>query len=58
MESVTAEFFYRKPLKDGEAKPAFGLSEPDPDRPDHKGFLKEVKKVYNKSFSSESKSDK
>ena len=28
MESVTAEFFYRKPLKDGEAKPAFGLSEP------------------------------
>ena len=40
MESVTAEFFYRKPLKDGEAKPAFGLSEPDPDRPDHKGFFK------------------
>ena len=46
MESVTAEFFYRKPLKDGEAKPAFGLSEPDPDRPDHKGFLKEVKNVF------------
>ena len=42
MEAVKAEFFYRKPLKDGETKPAFGLSEPNPDRPDHKGFIKEV----------------
>ena len=51
MESVTAEFFYRKPLKDGEAKPAFGLSEPDPDRPDHKGFLKEVKNAREEEHS-------
>jgi hypothetical protein len=51
MDSVTAEFFYRKPLKDGEAKPAFGLSEPDPDRPDHKGFLKEVKNAREEQHS-------
>lgn len=43
METIQAEFFYRKPLKEGEAKPAFGLSEPDPDRPDHMGFIKKVK---------------
>ena len=51
MESITAEFFYRKPLKDGEAKPAFGLSEPDPDRPDHKGFIKEVKNAREEEHS-------
>ena len=39
---MKAEFFYRKPLKEGELKPAFGKKEPDPDRPDHKGFFKEV----------------
>ena len=39
---MKAEFFYRKPLKKGESKPAFGVKEPDPDRPDHKGFMKEV----------------
>ena len=39
---MKAEFFYRNPLKKGEPKPAFGIKEPDPDRPDHKGFMKEV----------------
>lgn len=39
---MKAEFFYRKPLKAGEPKPAFGLKEPDLDRPDHKGFIKDV----------------
>ena len=39
---MKAEFFYRNPLKKGEPKPAFGVKEPDPDRPDHKGFMKEV----------------
>ena len=39
---MKAEFFYRNPLKQGESKPAFGVKEPDPDRPDHKGFMKEV----------------
>ena len=43
MNSVKAEFFYRKPLKSGEPKPQFGLSEPDPNRPDHKSFLRDVK---------------
>ena len=43
MNSVKAEFFYRKPLKKGEPKPQFGLSEPDPNRPDHKSFLRDVK---------------
>ena len=39
---MKAEFFYRNPLKKGEPKPAFGVKEPDPDRPDHRGFMKEV----------------
>ena len=39
---MRAEFFYRKPLKKGEPKPAFGVEEPDPDKPDHEGFMKEV----------------
>ena len=39
---MKAEFFYRNPLKKGEPKPVFGVKEPDPDRPDHKGFMKEV----------------
>mgnify|MGYP001158604046 FL=1 len=39
---MRAEFFYRNPLKKGEPKPAFGVEEPNPDRPDHKGFMKEV----------------
>ena len=39
---MKAEFFYRKPLKKGEPKPAFGVKEPDPDKPDHVGFMKEV----------------
>ena len=43
MENIKAEFFYRKPLKKGEPKPQFGLSEPDPNRPDHKSFLRDVK---------------
>ena len=43
MNSIKAEFFYRKPLKSGEPKPQFGLSEPDPNRPDHKSFLRDVK---------------
>jgi len=35
---ITAELFYRNALDLGEAKPAFGLDDPDPDRPDHQGF--------------------
>ena len=42
MGCVNAEFFYRKPLKKDEPKPSFGLVEPDPDRPDHQSFTKEV----------------
>ena len=29
MDTVSAEFFYRKPLREDEPKPAFGLVEPD-----------------------------
>ena len=47
MEYVKAEFFYRKPLKKGEPKPQFGLTEPDPDRPDHKSYLRNVKNARN-----------
>ena len=43
MDYVKAEFFYRKPLKKGEPKPQFGLSAPDPDRPDHISYLRDVK---------------
>ena len=43
MNSIKAEFFYRKPLKSGEPKTQFGLSEPDTNRPDHKSFLRDVK---------------
>ena len=39
---MRAEFFYRNPLKKGEPKPAFGVEEPNPDWPDHKGFMKQV----------------
>ena len=42
MDTVSAEFFYRKPLREDEPKPAFGLVEPDPDRPDHQSFTKKV----------------
>ena len=43
-EILEAEFFYRNPLKNNEAKPAFGLEEPDPNnlRPNHKGFIKQI----------------
>ena len=51
---MKAEFFYRKPLKEGELKPAFGKKEPDPDRPDHKGFFKEV---FNSAFTEFVKND-
>ena len=40
MDTVSAEFFYRKPLREDEPKPAFGLVEPDPDRPDHQSFIR------------------
>ena len=43
---MKAEFFYRNPLKEDEPKPAFGVKEPDPDRPDHKGFMKEIRKLF------------
>ena len=42
MDTVSAEFFYRKPLREDEPKPAFGLVAPDPDRPDHQSFTKKV----------------
>ncbi len=35
---LSAELFYRNPLRPGEAKPAFGLEEADPERPDHRGY--------------------
>ena len=46
MDTVSAEFFYRKPLREDEPKPAFGLIEPDPDRPDHQSFTKKVSCSY------------
>ena len=42
LKKIEADFFYRKPLRPDEAKPAFGLSAPDPDRPDHEAFRKTV----------------
>ena len=41
---LEAEFFYRNPLENNEAKPAFGLEEPDPnnERPNHTGFIKKI----------------
>ncbi len=39
---IEAEFNYRKPLKEKEAKPAFGLEEEDPSLPNHKSFKKTV----------------
>ena len=41
---LEAEFFYRNPLENDEAKPAFGLEEPDPnnERPNHTGFIKKI----------------
>ena len=40
--NIEAEFNYRNPLKENEPKPAFGLSEEDPNMPDHKSFKKTV----------------
>ena len=51
MNSVKADFFYRKPLKKGESKPNFGLAEPDPQRPDHKSFEREVINARSKATS-------
>lgn len=42
-ETIQAEFFYRKPLRVGEAKPVFGLSPATAERPDHEAFIKPVK---------------
>ena len=39
---LSAELFYRNPLRVGEAKPAFGLEEPDPSRPDHGGHMAQI----------------
>ena len=39
---LSAELFYRNPLRAGEAKPAFGLEEPDPSRPDHAGHMAHI----------------
>ena len=39
---LSAELFYRNPLRVGEAKPAFGLEEPDPSRPDHAGHMAQI----------------
>tara|TARA_Y100001970_G_scaffold121071_1_gene150192 strand:- start:80469 stop:81275 length:807 start_codon:yes stop_codon:yes gene_type:complete len=44
---IKADFNYRNPLKEGEKKPAFGLSAPDPKMPDHKSFLKVVEDARN-----------
>ena len=40
--NIEAEFKYRNPLRENESKPAFGLSEEDPNMPDHKSFKKTV----------------
>ena len=42
-EAVQATFYYRNPLRAGEAKPVFGLSPATEDRPDHKPYIKAVK---------------
>ena len=50
MESLQAEFNYRKPLKDNEKKPAFGLTEDDGSMPDHKSFTKQVHNARESDF--------
>ena len=42
LNQLSAELFYRNPLRAGEAKPAFGLEEPDPSRPDHGGHMAHI----------------
>ena len=36
---LSAELFYRNPLRLGEPKPTYGLKEEDPERPDLTGHL-------------------
>jgi len=38
LKQLSAELFYRNPLRTGETKPAFGLGEADPERSDHTGY--------------------
>ena len=48
--NIEADFNYRKPLKENEAKPAFGLSEPDESMPDHKSYKKVVHDARESNF--------
>ena len=48
--NIEADFNYRKPLKENEAKPAFGLSEPDESMPDHKSYKKVVHDARGSNF--------
>ena len=48
--NIEANFNYRKPLKENEAKPAFGLSEPDENMPDHKSYKKVVHNARESDF--------
>ncbi|MBA59664.1 MAG: hypothetical protein CMQ40_10920 [Gammaproteobacteria bacterium] len=48
---LEAELFYRKPLLAGEPKPSFGLSEPDPDRPELQGFTAKIRNSREKQTS-------
>ena len=48
--NIEADFNYRKPLKENEAKPAFGLAEEDPNLPNHKSFKKIVHNAREADF--------
>lgn len=43
IKTIKALFNYRNNLKNHEEKPAFGLIEEDPNMPNHKSYLKEIK---------------
>ena len=47
LNEIKADFNYRNPLKEGEAKPAFGLQEEDPSMPNHKSYKKIIQKMQN-----------
>tara|TARA_B100000965_G_scaffold8256_1_gene6400 strand:- start:543 stop:1340 length:798 start_codon:yes stop_codon:yes gene_type:complete len=53
MNKLKADFNYRKPLKPNEEKPAFGLTEGDPNMPNHKSFTKIVNSARGSKFNLE-----
>ena len=53
LNEIKADFNYRNPLKEGEAKPAFGLQEEDPSMPNHKSYKKIIQNARLKDFSLE-----